>query len=489
MNGLRIIKNFLWQFMEKSGLQIVNLCVQIVLARILVPEDFAAVAIIMVFINLANTFVQSGFGTALIQNKDTSEDDYSSVFFTSLTIAVVLILLLYFIAPVIAGFYNIDELIGLIRGQSLILIFGAFNTVQLAILSRNLQFKKNFIARIIACVMSGIIGVVCAYIGFGVWSIVILNVTNNIVYTVILWMLVKWRPRFVYSIERVKELFSFSWKLVVASMIGILCDNFRTLVIGKAYQKDLLGYYNRADTVAASLMSGITASISSVMLPVLSKKQDDSNEIKTMLRKTFQLNCFICVPMMLGLSAIGTNFIIALFSKKWIESGLLLSIICIGYSFYPMHSANLQAIYSVGRSDIALKLEVIKRSLSIILIIACIPLGIYAMTISVVISSMLSTVINSYPNKKLLKYNIVDQIKDVAIYYMMSFVMMIIVVVVGRCLNGINIYLLLAIQIIAGISVYIIESIIIKPYAFQYCCSLLKNIINRKRGKPCNSEI
>lgn len=459
--------------MERTGIQIVNLIVQIFLARLIAPEDFAAVAIIMVFITIANIFVQSGLGTALIQCKDVTDEDYCSVFFTSLVISILMVLMLFVSAPYIASFYSMPILVDLIRWQSIIILTGSFNTVQQAVLSRAMQFKRNFFASIIGCVISGVISVICAFNGCGIWSIIVLNVTNNIIYSVALWFLVDWKPKLLFSVNSMKKMLSFGWKLLAASLVGTVYDNLRTLIIGRVYAANMLAYYNRADVVSSSLMNGITGSISAVMLPVLSRKQDDESAMKNMLSKTFQLNCFICVPMMFGLAAIGENLIVALFSETWRASGVFLSIICIGYAFYPMHSANLQAIYALGRSDIVLKLEIAKRLLGFGLIIISIPLGVYAMALSVVLMSILSTVINATPNKKLLDYTFWNQIKDIWIYFLMSLIMAVVVVNIGNILN-INIYAEVTLQVLIGIITYLVCCVAFRPYAYKYILGMIK---------------
>ena len=402
MNSKKVIINFIWKFMERTGVQIANLIIQMVLARLLVPEDFAAVAIVTVFISIANIFVQSGLGTALIQSKDVTEEDYSTVFYTSLSISVLMVTIIFIMAPFIANFYDMPILVKLIRCQSLIILTGSFNTVQQAVLSREMKFKKNFFACIIGCVLSGLVSIICAFKGLGIWSIIILNVLNNLIYSIVLWMLVDWRPKLIFSIKSMKKMFSFGWKLLAANLVSTVYDNLRTLIIGKVYPATQLAYYNRADVVSSSLMNGITGSISAVMLPVLSQSQDCIEDIKKMLKKTFQINCFVCVPMMFGLAAVAEDLIVVLFSETWKPAGIFLSIICLGYAFYPMHSANLQAIYAVGRSDIVLKLEIIKRVTGFALIIVSIPFGIYAMTFSIVLMSLLATIINAAPNNKLL---------------------------------------------------------------------------------------
>ena len=473
MNSKKVIINFIWKFMERTGVQIANLIIKMVLARLLVPEDFAAVAIVTVFISIANIFVQSGLGTALIQSKDVTEEDYSTVFYTSLSISVLMVTIIFIMAPFIANFYDMPILVKLIRCQSLIILTGSFNTVQQAVLSREMKFKKNFFACIIGCVLSGLVSIICAFKGLGIWSIIILNVLNNLIYSIVLWMLVDWRPKLIFSIKSMKKMFSFGWKLLAANLVSTVYDNLRTLIIGKVYPATQLAYYNRADVVSSSLMNGITGSISAVMLPVLSQSQDCIEDIKKMLKKTFQINCFVCVPMMFGLAAVAEDLIVVLFSETWKPAGIFLSIICLGYAFYPMHSANLQAIYAVGRSDIVLKLEIIKRVTGFALIIVSIPFGIYAMTFSIVLMSLLATIINAAPNNKLLNYSLFEQVKDIWPYFFISGVMALVVFLVGKNIHF-NIIINLFIEVIVGVILYVILCVIFKPYAYKYVLNLIK---------------
>ena len=467
MHGKKIAVNLIWKFTERIGVQLTNLIIQMVLARIIIPEAFAAVAIIMVFVNIATIIVQSGLGSALIQKKEVSEEDYSTVFYINILLSVIMIFIMYSLSPSIADFYQMPELTSLLRWQSLIILTGAFNIVQQAVLSRELKFRKNFFATLIACVLSGIAGVISALAGLGAWAIVILNIANNAIYSLILWIIVRWRPSLKFSIKSMRHLLGFGWKLLVANIIGAVYNNMSTAIIGKAYSKKTLAYYNRAETVGNSLMNGI-------------QKQDDLSELKKMLDKTFQINSFICVPLMFGLAAVSDNLITVLFTETWIAAAPFLSLLCIGYSLYPIHAANLQAMYAIGRSGLVLTLEIIKRVLGIVIIFISIPFGAYAVAGSSIVISLLSVIINGIPNKRLLNYALLEQIKNVGGYFILSGLMYGIVYCIGLLLPFSAIISLL-IQVGAGMITYVVLCSITKPYAYDYCIQMIKSIKRKTR--------
>ena len=475
-----VVINLIWKFMERISVQAINLIIQILLARKLFPEDFAAVAIITVFINIATIFVQSGFGTALIQKAEIDEIDSSSIFYFSITASIVLYVVLYFISPLVSAYYNIEILKYLLRAEGIILVFGAFNTVQQAIMARNLEFRKNFRASLLGCISAGISGVALAYAGAGIWALAISTIVNNFVLTVVLWFSVKWRPKLVFSAKRVKTLFSFSWKLVCSSLVSTFYTNIRTLIIGKAFNQKTLGYYNRGDMLASSLMNGLTGAISSVMLPVLSTKQDRVNELKKMLRRTMSINCFVIFPVMFGLVAVAKPLIVILFTEKWLPSVPFMRLVCIAYAFYPMHSANLQAINAIGRSDVSLKLEVIKRVMGLCLIGLSFPFGVYAIVGSEIVFSLLATVVNGFPNKKLINYSIKEQWRDIFPYLLVSLVMCILVYGISLVLTVNNIILLL-IQILLGVCIYVLGCHLLKLEAYAYMVGKIKGFIRKRK--------
>src|SRR5680860_1232819 len=284
VNKSKILSSLFWKLMEGGGTQGIQFIVSIVLARLLLPEDYGIIALVTIFVIIANVFVQSGFNTALIQKKDANEADFSSVFYLSLFVASLLYVILFFAAPLIAVFYDEPQLILVLRAISITLFFGAFNSIQNAVVARKMQFKKLFFSSLGAIVVSGTVGIVMAYAGFGVWALVLQQITNQLLITVILWFTVKWRPRLLFSFKKVKGLFSYGWKLLVSSLINTLYMELSSLIIGKMYNAEMLGFYNRGKQFPALIVTNIDGSIQSVMLPALASQQDNRQRVKDMVR-------------------------------------------------------------------------------------------------------------------------------------------------------------------------------------------------------------
>lgn len=475
----KILSSLLWKLMERGGTQGIQFIVQIVLARLLSPTDYGTIALITIFITIANVFVQSGFSTALIQKKDANEVDFSSVFYLSLFTSSILYMILFFAAPLIAGFYNLSQLIPIIRVLSITLFFGALNSIQNAVISKKMQFKKLFFSSLGAISVSGIIGVSFAYMGFGVWALVIQQLVNQLAVTIILWFTVKWRPKMMFSFERIKVLFSFGWKLLVSSLIDTLYTNLRSLIIGKIYYPAMLGYYNRGEQFPQIIVTNIDGSIQSVMLPALSVEQDNRVRMKDMVRRSIVTSSFVIFPLMIGLTVIAEPLIKILLTDKWLPSVPFLQIACMSYALYPIHTANLQAINALGRSDIFLKLEIIKKIIGLAILGVTIFYGVYAIAIGMLVVGIICTFINAYPNLKLLNYGYMEQLKDIMPSLLLSLVM-------GagvynfRWLN-LSIYITLALQIGVGVFVYILMAHFFKLECYSYLVKTCKDIYKGRK--------
>ena len=398
----------------------------IVLARLLSPADFGVIALVTVFVTIANVFVQSGLNTALIQKKNADNLDFSTVFYSCLALAAVLYLGLFLGAPLIAKFYNNRiELIPVIRVLGLMLPFGALSSIQEAYVARNMMFKKLFYRSIGAIVPAGIIGVVCACLGFGIWSLVAQQLSNTLLICIIMWFTVKWRPSLSFSFERWKDLFSFGWKLLCSALLDTCFNNLQNFIIGRMFSPASLGFYNRGDQFPKLIVNNLNASIQSVMLPSLSSVQDDKARLKTITRRTIVTSSFLILPLMSGLAAVAEPLTLVVLGEKWLPAVPFIQICCFIYAFWPIHTTNLSAINAVGRSDIFLKLEFIKKSYSIIALAVavfffCSPIGI---AMSAAITAPLGSFVNSYPNKKLLNYGFIEQMKDFIPSFLLSIAM------------------------------------------------------------------
>ncbi|ALU14265.1 polysaccharide biosynthesis protein [Eubacterium limosum] len=469
----KIIKNLVWKFLERGGVQGVQFVIQIVLARILTPSDYGVTGIITVFIAIANVFVQSGLGSALIQKKDTIEEDYSSVFYLNILISLVMIGILFIAAPAISSFYQMEILIPVLRVQSLILVFNAFNVVQNAVLQKNMQFKKLFYASLGAITISGVFGIFFAYLGAGVWALVFQQLINALVTSIILWIIVKWRPKHVFKLENVRHLFKFGSRLLCSGLIDTLYNNIYPLIIGKAYSQEDLGYYNRGYQIPSVLVNNINGSIQGVLFPAFAEYQDNRPRLKQLVRRSIVTSSFLVFPVMAGLAACSEPLTVILLTDKWLPSVPFMQLSCIIYAFWPIHTANLQAINAVGRSDVFLKLEIIKKAINIGTLFITVPMGIYPMLIGSCCTSFVSAAVNAWPNKKLLGYSYFEQIKDILPSLILSIIM---------CVLCFSVFLLhlgtwatLIVQIIAGTFFYITAAWLLKLECFTYLLNTIKS--------------
>lgn len=483
----KTLSGVIWKFGERVSAQAVNFIVSIILARLLLPEDYGIIALVTVFITICNKIVVSGFATSLIQKKDADNLDFSTVFYFSLAVAVVLYTGLFFSAPFIADFNSAESdpqlFIQVIRVMGLNLFIIAVNSVQQAYVSRTMQFRKFFFSTIIGTVVSAVAGIGMAYGGYGVWALVAQNIILAVVNGIVLWFMVKWRPELKFSFKRLKTLYSYGWKIFVASMIKILYNDLRSLVIGKVYTAADLAFYNKAQSFPQLIDTNVEGTIDSVLFPAISKKQSSVDDMRAMLRRAIKTTSYVLMPLLAGLSAVAKPFIIILLTDKWAESIPLMQILAFSFIFAPVELENLQAIKAIGRSDVALKVETIKKVVGVIILIVSIPFGVTAIAVGMVISTTLSAIINAIPNKKLLGYTFKMQLMDILPSILLSFIMFGVVYPIS--ILNINIYLMLIIQVAVGAVVYLGLSAIFKVESFKYILGIVKGFL--KRGKKNES--
>ena len=470
----KVISSLFWKLMERGGTQGVQFIVQIVLARLLLPEEYGIIALTTIFITVANVFIQQGFGVALIQKKKIEEEDLSSVFFLNLTVAFLLYIIIFFASPMIAQFYNQPILKNVLRVLSITLFMGAINSVQNAIVSRRMEFKRYFYSSISGIVLSGIVGIILAYIGAGVWALVINQIVNTLTITIVLWFTVKWRPKWIFSIKRLKELFSFGWKVLCSSLLDTIYNEMYGLVIGKVYTSELLGYYNRGQQFPKVIATNIDGSVSSVMLPTLSSEQDNKIRLKSIMRRAIMTSSFLLFPTMFGLAAIAEPMVKLVLTDKWLPCVIFIQMLCVSYAFLPIHTANLQAINAIGRSDIFLKLEIIKKFIAFTALFVSVQYSVFMIALSELIAGIIGSVINAYPNRYLLRYTYIEQMKDIIPSFLLSLIMAIIVLFIGEA--EINNLYKLFLQIIVGVIVYIGGSLFFKLDSYTYIINSIKNM-------------
>lgn len=476
-----VIKSLIFKFTERCGYQGIAFIVQLILARLLDPTDYGVLTLLTIFINVSQVFVQSGLNTALIQRKDVTERDYSTVFYISLTIALFLYAVLFFAAPFIGNFYNMPVLKNVLRVLAINLLPGAFNSIQNAKIAKEMRFKQLMYCTLGAVALSGIVGITMAYLGFGVWALVGQQLTNQISVCILMLIVVKWRPKLVFDFNRLKTLFSFGGKLLCSNLIDTVYKELQSLVIGKKYDAGTLGYYNRGKQFPELIVNNLNGAIQSVMLPALSQHQDNKDKMKSMMRRSIVTSTFIIFPISMILAVCAEPFISLFLTDKWLPCVPYLRICCFIYAFYPVHTANLQAINAQGRSDVFLKLEIIKKVYGLITL--CITVFCFKSPIAIVYGSAITTVIscfvNASPNKKLLNYSYFEQMKDIIPSLVLSIVMGCLV----YCITfiGLSNWLTLIIQIASGIVIYIALATILKLECWTYLLDMLKHFL--KKGK------
>jgi teichuronic acid exporter len=473
MKNNTIRTSLIYKYLERCGYQGIAFVVQIILARLLEPSDYGILALLTIFIAISQVFVQSGLNTALIQRKDVDDADYSSVFWVSAGIAVILYGVLFLAAPAIAAFYKMPQLSQVLRVLALILIPGAFNSIQNAKIARDMQFKKLMYSSLGAVVVSGATGVILACAGFGVWALVGQQLANQMAICIIMRFAVKWRLKLIIKWNRVKVLFSFGWKLLCSSLLETVYQNLRSLVIGKKYDSGTLALYNRGQQFPQLVVDNINGSIQSVMLPALSEEQDNTSRMKAMMRRSVITSSFIIFPMMAGLAAVAEPLVKLLLTDKWLPCVPYLQAYCFIFAFYPIHTANLQALNAQGRSDKFLQLEIIKKILGIGVLgitVFCFDSPL-AIAYGGAATTLIGCFINAWPNKKLLNYSYFEQMKDILPSMMLSLVMG--AAIYAVLLFNLSSYLTLMIQAIAGTAIYIALAFLFKLECFIY----LKNMM------------
>lgn len=470
----KVLSNVAWRFAERVGAQGVKLVLEIILARLLLPDDYGLVAIVTVLITILNVFVDSGLGNALIQKKDADDVDFSTVFWFNIVSCIIIYILLFIAAPLFSNLYHRDELTMLIRILGLQVIISGVKNIQQAYISKTMQFKRFFFATLSGTIGAAAIGIVMAYNGFGVWSLVVQQVFNVLVSTIILWITVKWRPKKTFSRQRLKQLFSYGWKLLVSALIDTIYNEIRQLIIAGKYTSSDLAYYNRGRQFPNLFISNVNAAIDSVLLPTLSKEQDNIARVKAMTRKSIQVSVYILGPCMMGLAFIGEPFIRLVLTEKWLPCLPYMRIFCVTFMFYPIHTANLNAIKALGRSDLFLILEIAKKTVGFAAVLITMNISVKAMAYSLLVTSLLNQIINSWPNRKLLGYGYIEQLKDIVPGILLS-------VIMGICimplkLLGFNNLLTILLQLVCGMFIYIAGSYLLKLEGFMTIKQILSKV-------------
>ncbi len=470
----KVARGLFWKILENGGAQGIQFAAAIILARLLSPAEYGVVGIIMIFITIANVFVQNGFSTALVQKKNADETDFSSVCYFELAAALIMYGLLYGAAGPIARFYGIEELKPIVRVLAAVLFPGAVISVQTAYVSRTLEFKGLFLSTLAASAVSGAVSIWMAFRGWGVWAMVGQQIVYYVSLMAVLFVTVSWKPRRLFSMNRIGGMFSFGWKLLCASLLDTIFNNLYGLLIGKIYNEELLGSYNRGEQFPKLIAGNLGAAIQAVLLPAFSARQENMDQVRHMARRAIRISSFAVLPMLLGLFGVADTLVCALLGDKWLVCVPFLRIMCIAYCFWPIHITNLQAINAMGRSDIFLKLEIVKKTLSLLALIIGMNYSVYVMVGLKAFQDFLCTFINGAPNRRLLKYSIFRQWMDVMPPAVLSFVMCAVVMILGSVMAAVSVWIRLLVQIAAGIFVYVFLAWAFKMESFRYLLRLVK---------------
>lgn len=466
-----------WTFAQRIGTQLVSLLVQIILARLLATEEYGVIAIVLVFVNICNVFVERGFGRALIQKLDADELDFSSVFWASLALTTVLYGILCAAAPAIAGIYKMEILTPVIRVMGLRLIISAVNTVQRAKVSRDMQFRKFFLSSLGGMMVSAVVGILLAYLGFGIWALVAQNLINVFIDTLILLVTVQWRPRLQFSFRRLKSLFGFGWKVMLSALLDTVYEEFRTLYVGALHTANDLSFFDRGKQFPYLIIDNVNTSITNVLFPAIASQQKDPETVQGMTRRAMKLSAYILSPMLFGLAAVAEPLVELVLTEKWLPCVPFLQILCINCVLTPLHTANTQAILAMGRSDIALKLNIAKKGFGFLTVVLLTPVSVIAMAWGGVATGVFSLLLNILPNGKLLGYGYGQQLRDVLPAWALSGAMFAAVRLVG--LLGLSLLPELLLMIAVGMGTYVLLSALFRVESFGYLLNMLKPILKK----------
>lgn len=469
-----ILRSFIWKLSERFSVQGISFLVSICLARMISPAEYGEIALIMVFINIANVIIDGGFNTALIQKKEVDDVDFSTVFYITFATTSVLYISMFLTAPAIASFYKSPSLELVIKVTGSCLFAYAFNSIQRAYISRHMLFKNLFLSSLCSTVTAGAIGIILAYKGLGIWALVLHYITSCFTLSLVMLITVKWRPRLRFSTDRFWALFDYGWKIFLSNFMISLFVNIRSLIIGRMYAPAFLAYFERGKQIPSLIMDNINASMQAILLPVFSVEQDNTQQIKSMLRRSIRTSSITIFPLLIGLFTVAKPLTIIMLTEKWADAIPFIRIFCIALVMMPLQTASIEALKAIGRSDMLLKLEFIKKVLEVSILISSIFISVYAIAIGVIVYNFICIFINTYANKKLLGYTLRQMWTDVCPPLMAALGMGTIVSVIEQF--PWNNYLILLAQLFTGIASYILICELFKIESFRY---IKQNILKR----------
>lgn len=474
-----VFSGFFWKFNEQITNQLVSFIVSVILARILAPREYGIISLVNVFIIIMEVFVTTGFSSALIQKKNASRLDFSTLFHCSFIFSIILYLIIFLCSGLIASFYHNEALIPVIKVLSLRLPISAFNSIQMAYVSRHMAFRKIFISTSIATIISGVLGIFLAYIGFGVWALVWQNLTSALLQTIVLFFQIPWRPYLEFSFSEAKKLMNYGWKVLAANLSGTFFLQFRSLIIGRFYNAADLAYYNRGSRFPELISNNVDGTITSVLFPALSQFSDDLKKLKDMTRQSLRMSSFIIFPLMFGMAAAAKPITVLLLTDKWLPSVPFMQYLCIAFSFSTVSNANMQALKASGRSDVLLELELLKKPVYLAFILASIRINVLAVAISMALNNFIEMLIDIFPNKWVIKYPYKEQFEDIGPAFILTIIMFVCICPI-HFLNLIPV-LEIILDFIVGAIVYLGGAFLLKLQPLFYLFNYIKSLFLKLR--------
>ena len=475
----KTLTNTLWNFVERAGSQIVSFIVQIVLARILLPEEFGLIALVTIFITLFDVFVTSGLATALIQKKTIDELDCSSVFTSNIIISIFLYFILFLCAPIVAQFYENEILLPVIRVLGLSLILSSIKSVQQSIVAKRLQFRLFFYATLSGTIVSAVIGIIMAFKGAGVWALVCQYLAKSFVDVCVLFIIMKWKPKLIISVAPIRPLFNYGWKILISSFIDAVSQNIRDMIIGKMYSPRDLAYYNRGKIFPTLVSVDTLTSLETVLFPIVSSVQDDKSSVKQIIRRFVKDSSYILTFLLIVLAIVAKPLVSVVLTDKWLSCVPYLQIFCLSFCLKPLHVANMQMIKAVGRSDITLKVEILKKIVGIPILLIAMKYGVIWIALSTILTDFIVLLINAYPSTKLINYSYIEQFRDLSPAYALSVVMAIIIYPISL-LQIYDLYIII-VQVISGVLIFTFLSWLFNVNSFFSIKGLLINFWKSRR--------
>lgn len=481
MEKNRTITSVCWKLLERGGNQSIQLVVQIVMARILTPKEFGALAIMLVFINIGNVIVTSGLSTALVQTEEVDDSDFSTVFWMSLGASAILFTALFVAAPTLSTFYGMPTIVSPLRVLGLLFLITAFNSVQVAIVQREMQFRKVFNATIVSVLVSGVIGIAVALAGAGLWALILQQLVYQVTNCFVLGLQVRWAPSFVFESAKAWKLFSYGWKLLVSGLLDQGYQSLSDLIIGKQFSASSLGLVSQGKKYPQAVGGMLDGAIHPVMLSAVSRVQTDASQVKRLVRRALKTSTFLIVPSMTLFAVAAKSIVGLLLGEKWIPCVPFLQMYCFIYALLPIHTTNLQALNGMGRSDLFLKLELIKKAYGIcfILFAAFVLHDVYLMVAMYMITGIISTFVNAYPNKRVIGYSYSEQLRDIAPAFVISAIAGGLALFCGSFVTSPGLQILIEVALMA-ITYFGIASIF-KLEAFVYLINTARDFLGAKR--------